>query len=287
VILHNRSVRDLAWAIGSPSLLIPSTELPVLSSGWFKEQEELTTEWLQKLDRNPMELENFLAVKHDRRLGIYFENLIEFWLRWHPNYNLLHRDLQVYEGKKTKGAFDFIVETDNGIEHWEVCVKFYLSINGSPDWMKWIGPNRRDRLGIKLARTLEKQIRLSDTAAGEETLRKVGIDSHLKRKMMVKGILFHHHLEPPIAPLHGEIPKGRWFHREEFMEYQKNNGHRYHWMTREKPNWLSNLFSKPQNQEISFDRPVMISECRQEEDGNLREVSRLFVVPREWLAAHR
>ena len=253
-----------------------------LSTEWFQQQLQDTSSWLQELDENPTPLLNFVANRKAYRLGIYFEHLIAFWLTHHPHYQLLAHDLQVFEGKQTKGAFDFLLSDGEHVHHWETCVKFYLSIDNSPEWMNWVGPHQKDRLGIKLNKTLHRQLHLSKTKSGEATLRKNNIAIPTEQKMWIKGILFSHWKANPVSPINGYPPEGIWLYADELPIYlaEKTNSQ---WFVREKPNWLSAIIDETMVPLQAVDlikyplvRTTMFSETQAD---NHYESKRIFICP--------
>lgn len=282
---QNPIVRDLAWAIGSESLLHKDN---VLSTQWFQQQFQLTLDWFHQLDQDPTKLVDFISSRKTYRLGIYFENLIAFWLENHPTFRLLAHDLQVYEGKQTKGAFDFLVEDEQGVHHWEVCVKFYLSIDGSADWMQWIGPHQKDRLGLKLNKTFHRQLHLCETLAGKQALQQHNIAFPITTKMWIKGILFAHWQGSKAPPLHGFPPQGIWMYEDELPLYLRSQPHHVRWSIRKKPDWLSSVINSHspvlnanELRDLQLERTTMFSQIN--DSANRLEAVRLFICPN----AHR
>ena len=54
--LHHPKVRDLAWALGTPSLVNHQKGLPMLSSEWWMQEFLNAQDWLLELDRDPSAL---------------------------------------------------------------------------------------------------------------------------------------------------------------------------------------------------------------------------------------
>jgi hypothetical protein len=138
--------------------------------------------WLQQLDRSADRLYTHLNAQRSTRLGVYFEQLLSFYFSHYPRFALLAKNLQVHDGRRTIGEFDFIVldKQEHQILHIEVAVKFYLghlpmdgiALNNPPhhNWHQWIGPNRKDTLGLKMAHLQQHQLPLANTQAGQDTL---------------------------------------------------------------------------------------------------------------------
>lgn len=288
--LKNPSVQNLAWAIGSPSLIRSIDGMEALDSDFYRAALERLNPWLMQLDDAPAELEKHLVSPPTRRLGIYFERLISFWLRHDPAYELLAENLQVREGGHTHGAFDFLVRSSGGaVEHWEVALKYYLKRYDETDWSAWVGPNKVDRLDKKLSRMRDHQLPLSSSDLGREMLLSLGISDAPRQVAFVKGMLFNHWREGPTRPVVAAPgqPQGVWVQRSEFLEYARESK-AAGWFQRVKPDWLvpaslgeERVLSTNEAHEqlkSGFDRPVMFSAL----GASMREQERLFLVPDRW-----
>ena len=168
-------VRDLAWALGSASLIQHQEEIPMISSEWWHQEFVFAQNWLRDLDKEPSDLLSYLDPNRGKRIGLAFEDLLRCWLDWHPNYTCLASDMAVYDNKRTVGAFDFLIQTPTDILHLEVAVKFYLCLDNSTLWHNWIGPSRRDHLGKKLQKMKDHQLQLLLTDIGQKSLRQKGL----------------------------------------------------------------------------------------------------------------
>jgi uncharacterized protein len=298
--IQNQLVRDLAWAIGSPSLFLPTQDLPTLSSTFFRESLNHCTPLISQLDIDPSPLIGHMSKRNGRRLGFYFENLLEFWFLNDSRIKLLAKNLAVYDGKITKGAFDFIVSIQGmGTIHLEVTVKFYLGIS-TPEWSHWVGMNRKDRLDLKLGKILGHQLPLSRTEEGRQSLNTAGICSDIERMVIIKGILF-----PPIANRlmlpHGFDAlqySGIWAEESDAVSLIAENENHQGWMIRRKPNWLSpavSLSEESVNDSIAMierlkylfsvpsPKPVMLSRLVGV-NGLYAEDLRIVAVPNNWFS---
>lgn len=178
------------WAFGSPSLVISTEDTRWQSDEWCS--------WraleLAGVMENPhlcAELETFLAREKDHRLGARFEALIEYGLNLLPAFESVCRRLQVQDGGRTLGEFDFLVraqETDT-LEHWEVASKFYLGVPHG-DSLDWVGPGKRDSLVRKLNHLNTKQLELSLRPEAATTVQAVG-DIPGRVRALLKGRLFY------------------------------------------------------------------------------------------------
>lgn len=186
--LRDPQVRALGFAVGSMPLLQAwpnAGSMPIeLPDGTFWRQ-QLQRYWprLLALDDNPRPLHHALQRHPQQRLGYYFEDLLAFWLQddgWHE-FKLIGQGIQLLDGRRTLGELDFLLENrDSGqIEHWEVCVKFYLG-EGSLRPAEWVGLQRQDTLGRKLHHLQHRQF-------STKRIQGLTIDH---RRAVIKGRLF-------------------------------------------------------------------------------------------------
>ncbi|MCB1694297.1 MAG: DUF1853 family protein, partial [Pseudomonadales bacterium] len=110
---------------------------------------------------------------HHFRLGQHFERLLATWLSASPDHELIANNVQVQDGRRTVGEFDFLVRTRQGVEHWEAAIKFYLGCGDGKSLADWYGPNTADRFDIKYERLVSRQLVLSQTEAGQRALREL------------------------------------------------------------------------------------------------------------------
>lgn len=207
-------VRQLAFAIASPNLL---QHLPTEISSQYPIFLHPLKDWqnfyysyaarLQALDKEPQVLIDFLAQIKSTRLGLRFEALLWFWLQdeaYNRHYQLLGHGIQKHQAGKTLGELDFLVKNlaTNEIEHWEVCLKYYLA-QPNLQLATWIGLNPDDTLIQKLNHTCQKQFQF-ETA----------LEQHItKRYAVIKGQLY--------LPLkHAPLPS--WINPERRLGYWHN-----------------------------------------------------------------
>ena len=288
-------VRALAWCVGAPGLMRTVDGLAVPSVQVFSTALEAARPWLEALDRSPEPLQAYLATRNHRKVGIYFEALLHFWLEHHPDYEVVAHNLQVRDAQRTLGAFDFIVRDHNGQpEHWEVAVKFYLQIDDSPQWSSWIGPKQRDRLDLKLERMRDHQLPLSGCSEGEAALAALGVNEAPRQQAIVKGMFFAPWDRPDRRPTASapEQATGAWVAVHDFDRYARGYSES-RWTVRRAPDWLG-----PARRDIAtsfttaeaaqrctagaIKRPELWSRLRRLEDGAWFEDARIFVVPSDW-----
>lgn len=246
LLLQNLHVRALAFAVGAAPLIQDwpnpchaSTEPPIELPNDRFWQQHLQRYWprLLQLDHNPRPLHHALQLRRNLRLGHYFEDLLAFWLSdegWHE-FVLIGHGIQRMDGRRTLGELDFLLENlDTGqVEHWEVCVKFYLG-EGLLKAADWVGLQRQDTLGRKLHHLQQQQFSV-------RRIQGLNID---RRRAIVKGRLFwpataamqrtvidwlnpthlyghwQNHLPSP-------APEGQYWRRAERLEWL-SEAHQYH-----------------------------------------------------------
>lgn len=171
--LHHPHVRALAWMLTAPGLLDGHDALwqGTLATAAYTDMQALP-QWLAELDSNPEPLLDLLRRHPSRRLGLYAERLYEFYLNAH---GLLHaHGLQVHDkGAGTIGEFDFLLQTNTGLQHLELATKFYLyhaDATSSLDLYAYLGPNLADSLGAKLHKILGQQLQLARHPLAQQVL---------------------------------------------------------------------------------------------------------------------
>ena len=185
-------LETLYWCLFSPDLIrldSKSLDLDFLQKGWETSQSSLVDE-----ERSPT---------FKGRLGHYFEDFIDFFLRHHPEVSCLQRGRQVKKGNQTIGEADFLFfEQSTG--HWvhlEVAIKFYLYTTdgalGPNKASQFLGPNVIDNLQKKRDKLIHKQIKLIEN--NRLLVPDIPFDAALKPKLLFKGILFYPPSQQPIS----------------------------------------------------------------------------------------
>ena len=211
--MATRQIRDLAWCLHSPSLAAEDTFYP--GDPWFRAL-NAPTEVAADFPAPPD--------AHHFRLGQHFERLWQYWFEHDASTRLVAANLQVREGKRTVGEFDFLVEREDGVEHWEVAVKFYLGRSPTADLRHWYGPNTTDTLAGKLGRLREHQLLLGGMPAAEALLRERDITLERVRGI-IKGRLFYPWPDfirgdclPPFE-INPDHERGWWMSQAEFTNH--------------------------------------------------------------------
>ncbi|XOV88814.1 MAG: DUF1853 family protein [Pseudomonadota bacterium] len=279
MINQHRLRRDLAWCLQSPALLA--------NERWCEQL---------PLDVTPISLPA-PAHPHRFRLGQQFERLLLAWLEASDRYQCLYHNLQVQDGKRTLGEFDFLVrslvETSHPVEHWEAAVKFYLGTGDLNCTNRWFGPNTADRLDLKLDRLAAHQLRLGQDPVARALL--ADLDINISRvRCLMKGRLFHpwrdfiggRFIVPDvISPDHG---RGWWISYADFLRDFEPFDWRYAYLP--KSCWLAQLVPEDINNALSFMEVVeMLGTPGTEQAVHLAvtneagEIHRGFVVNDHWL----
>lgn len=212
-------VRQLAFAISSPNLI---RYLPLEVDSKKNISLDSDHQWLsyyhayekrlRELDTHPQALNDFLNKIKSTRLGLRFEALLWFWLADPENhfFELLGHSIQSHFKGKTLGEIDFLIRHHQTqvIEHWEVCLKYYLAEHNL-SLPTWIGLNPDDTFEHKLHHLVNKQFQF-------ESALNYPIGS---RKVIIKGQLY-------LPTSHATIPDwinpsrrlGNWLNTPPFHE---------------------------------------------------------------------
>ena len=160
----HQSVRDLAWVVSSPPLILQRSH-PCLwpQAKWFQQIARDTLPWLAIIDEDPAELEALIAGRKDRRLGKYYETLWFYWLSHSKRYDIVENNIQIIIDGETLGEIDFVLfdNVTRQTVHLEVAIKFYLGAGDTREMCHWHGPNLRDRLDIKVQHLRHRQSLIS------------------------------------------------------------------------------------------------------------------------------
>jgi hypothetical protein len=297
------AVRDLAWACFSrPLLHIPSLRgADADLDNCHLRLDDGRRDLLQALDRRPAPLLDFLHTARDRRLGLYFEQLWHFWLRYDPTLELIAHNLPVRAGQRTVGEFDclYLCRQSGRCFHLELAVKFYLGLRGGgrngscSDAAAWLGPGCNDRLDWKIDRLLHHQAQLSRHPAAVTLLGDLGIRGPA-REVEVKGYLFTCANDPlpPPAGLYPARELQPWLTLNELPAWLASRPTAARFLPLDKPRWLHPALLSPDDTALGSD--ALQAELRQhfsrrrqprlvaELDPAGRECHRFFATGSDW-----
>jgi hypothetical protein len=292
--LRNPVVRDLAWACFSPPLLL-NHHLPECDEGIENCHLAITparAARLRQLDQDPAELMSHLGGTSPARLGIYFEQLWHYFLHTDPDTELLAHNLAVRDGGRTLGEFDilYLCKQRRQHIHLELAVKFYLGVPASETWL---GPGQQDRLDLKIAHLIHRQIRLGGHPRGRAALGRLGIEN-LQQQIEVKGYLFAPETGSPAPPpgYNPGLALSGWYNIEQFQALEAPEAGWMGWHIISRQRWLSPVLISdpsqlPTHQALLVDlqkqlhagaRPLLLACC----DQNGQERRRCFVTPARW-----
>jgi len=289
-------VRDLEWVISSPPIIqgVHKKNDWTESDFWLRESRNFSTQY-QQLDNKPDTLNELLQHQHDHRLGHRFETLLAFWFQHNSRYQIIKQNLQVNDGNKTIGEFDFIIKDtlSNKIQHWEVACKFYLGLGNTQQRTNWVGPMLKDRLSLKFKTMQQRQSQLSEQPAAKQLLQHLGL--HIDERIcLMKGRLFY-----PIKQTHCPSPnkaannhqRGWWARPDEFNDHFQNKS--LQWRPLNKNQWLAPQYNKYSdvNHSASEILRYFLNERQQhplcivgfsQDESLSHEIERGFLVAKDW-----
>lgn len=165
---------DLVWALESPAFVDgPNALGPIAVDVTQIDAELLAAE----------------VGEPTRRVGVYFERLIRFWLEHVAGVDLVGAGIQIRDGNRTIGELDFVFcdpIRNSAVTHWEVAVKFFLH-DPSRDGSHYPGPNVTDDFESKVTKLFDEQLPRSRDFEPAVTT----------RQALVRGCCFHHLDVPP------------------------------------------------------------------------------------------
>lgn len=265
---------DLLWILNQPSLMnLPEGIKPF---SWL----------LERLGNSVASNMNTDQIKHPKRLGIYYENLVEIALLNADQPIVLKRNTQVKKQKITLGEFDFIGGIEGDDFHLECAIKFYLRVGPGNKTSDYIGPGKKDRLDIKWKRMLEHQLPLSSCAEGIQACQEHNLSPQTK-VLLLQGYLFHPFQEGAPKQLASEINpehlQGWWLRSRDISLL----GEQFQTAIMHKPYWLNAVITetidKTSLQEVLKETnfPLLVTRGLMSEDG-WKEHDRGFIVPDLW-----
>lgn len=286
-------VRDLAWALSSPSVM----DHPLaVGERWGGGEVARNRGLLSRLDGRDRTLRNAVEGRQSNRLGEYFEILVTTWLDQVPPATLVAANQQAHEHGRTVGEFDLVFRRDAQVHHWELAIKFYLGHPGPSGRSTWYGPNPKDRLHRKWGKMLRRQLALSEHPAGRRTLRKLGVDEGVEPSAFIKGYLFEALDEDFAVEHHADSNphglRGWWVHRSRLADFRErlDPQGRLRWMSLSRLRWMSPARLTDRDRHRDFDtlakslpghRHFLVAGLAETDDG-WREETRGFVVPDGW-----
>lgn len=128
------------------------------------------------------------------RLGKLVESFIFHQLKKQASIHWICDNLQIQEEKITVGEIDALYYENETPIHLEVAYKFYLldTLEDQQEPLaRWIGPNRKDNLALKLAKLRSKQLPLLHHKSTRPYLKNLRLDPEvIEQKLCFKAQLF-------------------------------------------------------------------------------------------------
>jgi hypothetical protein len=299
--LQQSSVRDLAWTLIAPPLLLDAQWLqrhPLAGSRWAHEPAKLA-DWLRQLDKDASTLETWLARSSNRRLGLYYEKFWQFAVQNAPDVQLLAANVAIRQGANTLGEMDLLSRDGDGDHHTELACKFFLGPEHAcaSEPLNWLGPSGQDRLGLKLAHLRQRQLTLSSRSEAQTTLANLNIQA-VQAELWLGGYLFYPWPSGCAMPrgAHPQHLRGHWLYRRQWPEFTAQT-HPGRWQILPRSRWLAparadqaSSFSLAQlTEQLQTSShppsPQLVAQLTLCADGDWHEVQRLFVVSDDWPTA--
>jgi len=270
---------DLKWIIDSPPLFDGADGLNALIESGTEGSPQLP--FVETSSQFPV----------PRRVGLYFESLLDLWLTHGLKLDVEARHCQIFDGKRTVGEIDFCLQDRNGHRwHLESTIKFYLHhpSTASTHGSSFIGPDPRDSFERKHQHLMQRQLKLSIPELSP-------VDHALP---ISRGMLFYHLEEPNHTDrpkgAHPEHLRGIWLRASEWRKVSPLKIDQI--VNLPKPYWLSGLINPGITSEAMtwqeagihiqshFQKsksPLMLS-LRSGENGPALETQRCIVIHDTW-----
>jgi len=231
---------------------------------------------------------------HQFRLGQHFEALLKAWVDNREDMHINQMNLQVREGRRTVGEFDFLIDKGPITEHWEAAIKFYLGTGDTRNMGGWYGPNTADRFDLKFERLVKLQLNLADHPAARKTLARLDIKvdralCFMKGRLFYPWEQFHTQTFEFPANVNPDHEKGWWITLDRFESAAPRD---YRYVPLRKIDWLSPM--KAGHEPDSLSLQELLARLKQRETQQATHVaivnhqgdeqSRGFVVSARWLA---
>lgn len=247
---------------------------------------------LAELDSNSAGVDaHFNSLRH-MPMGKYFEQLILFMLEKDPRFKVFLANHQIMDDKRTIGELDIILKDleTSSMEHWELCLKFYLQSKLTTDQQVMLGPDAKDSMDRKVRKLIGHQMKLSKHSSIKYLVGTENIES----KLFMKGQLFYHlgQKEVTATSANPKCETGWWCFQSE-LNNVLNKSHKY--LIINKPNWIGKQSLQSDTELPSLDEFIAKTEYHFKTESNtlmlvgLAETSsgwvertRGFVVANDW-----
>lgn len=183
------------------------------------------------LENDVLPNETEINIRDNEVLGKRIEFFFEYGITNTDKYEIIAKNIQVYQDKITIGELDFLVKDrrNNNTLHIEIVYKFYLYdplIQG--ELLQWIGPNRKDALLQKVEKLKTKQLPL---LYRNETL-PILEDLHIDPKSIHQCVCYMANLFVPLSMkkelfpiINNQCIVGFWIPLKDFTSEQYGSCH--------------------------------------------------------------
>ncbi|MFH6564422.1 DUF1853 family protein [Pseudomonas kulmbachensis] len=296
--LRHPAVRDLAWVILAPPMLIQTPwpqRHPLAGSDWVQAPEQLER-WLRELDQHSEPLQHWLELATTRRLGRYYERLWQFAVQHAPGVELVAANLPIRLGGHTLGELDLLLRDREGVHHLELAIKLYLGPQDGDgtDPAQWLGPGSNDRLDRKLKHFSQHQLPMSGRPESREILASLDIQT-FSAHLWLGGYLLYPWPGEASSPA-GANPqhlRGRWLHQRDWPAFARQSPAGC-WQPLPRHAWLAPAHYGPEGIWTAQQLDIWLTELHpqapaqllvrlgENEDGDWEEAERLFLVSDFW-----
>ena len=296
--LRHPAVRDLAWVILAPPMLIQTPwpqRHPLAGSDWVQAPEQLER-WLRELDQHSEPLQHWLELATTRRLGRYYERLWQFAVQHAPGVELVAANLPIRLGGHTLGELDLLLRDREGVHHLELAIKLYLGPQDADgtDPAQWLGPGSNDRLDRKLKHFSQHQLPMSGRPESREILASLDIQT-FSAHLWLGGYLLYPWPGEASSPA-GANPqhlRGRWLHQRDWPAFARQSPAGC-WQPLPRHAWLAPAHYGPEGIWTAQQLDIWLTELHpqapaqllvrlsENEDGDWEEAERLFLVSDFW-----
>jgi hypothetical protein len=177
-----------------------------------------------ELPATPLPLADTSSFQNSR-LGKLVESFIFHQLKQQDSITWICDNLQIQQEKITVGEIDALYYENETPVHLEVAYKFYLldTLEDHQEPLaKWIGPNRKDNLALKLAKLRSKQLPLLHHHSTRPYLENLQLDpAVMEQKLCFKAQLFlpYQDQELDISPLNRKCIAGFYLPFQELQRF--------------------------------------------------------------------
>ena len=283
-----RYSQEIAWCVGSAPLL---SGTPLHSPTASSENARLQfADWLKTAQSSGFQEHISGEQQVPQRLGFRFENRMQTWFNYHPDWSVKAANFVVQLNGRTAGELDLLLEQEGRLLHLELAVKFYLSTSASRQWDTWVGIDPVDRLDLKLAK-FEQQLALTERPDVRQHLEEQGW-LVAERQACMKGWFFEHfsRISQPTLPFQAarDCNVGWWCHERDWPNVWSNAGT---WIALQPQHWLRIRHNETDVMDLAAPDALVLEPRRHRvrmvamvhrADGVCSEISRGIVVDDRW-----